>query len=200
MRITAMLVSFALLAAGSVAMLAAPAAHATAVWTFTETACFESTSITTPCPTAPTGSDFDSGPLPAAIGQFTVSNGAQSGTYPIRGGGPTSGDAFLLNWGRLIDLVPCSMPSVCQGTLSFAANGRPGSVDFENGLTDLNFHLSGEGGMIGSDTTIPGCGQFAECIITGSWALTSAPEPSSLTCLGTLLVVFFVIANARRRE
>lgn len=210
MRITAMVVSFALLAAGSVAMLAAPAADAGVSGTFYETACFEQTPLGPPCPTDSSGSFFDSGPLPAALGQFSSSD--SNGTYsfvenlsfpPVITGDPD----FLFTWGGGIfrappNHIPCFNPGFvdeCRWDITWSSSLAAGLsiiVDFK-GAENANINIGNVGGMIGSDAGMPGCGFFAECVISGFW-VSSVSEPSPLTgILPALLVVFFLMYRRR---
>lgn len=183
MRIAAMIWSFALLITGSVAMLAAPPAHGTVVWTFTETGCFAE--VTGP-PCSTVGGFYFTPPLPAAVGHFILTDINSSGTYSFSQPGSVStfvqtGDTdFLFIWGeRIAPSVPCvGFFGTCEGTIiwSSAPTGLSLNVNYK-GSENIMFNIGDIGGIIGSDSTIFGCGEFADCRVTGFW---SAPSPCLL--------------------
>jgi hypothetical protein len=207
MRIAAMMRSFALLITGSVATLAAPAAHATAVWTFYETGCFAE--VTGP-PCSTVGGNYFTPPLPAAVGHFILPDINSSGTYSFSQPGSVStfvqtGDTdFLFIWGEGIEapagltnsLLPCGgFFGTCEGTITWSS--APTRLDINvvyDGSANTMFNIGVNGGVIGSDSTIFGCGEFAECGVTGFW---SAPEPSSLVSLAPELLIVFLVMYAR---
>lgn len=212
MRIAAVVKSLALLVMGSVAMLAPPAAHAGVSGTFYETACYEENPAGPMCPTSRSGSFFFSGPLPAALAQFSSPD--NSGTYSFSQSDVaptpviTGNTDFQFAWGNGEFHAPASpdrcfnssFVDFCRWNITWAASAAGFSirVDFIGDL-NANIDIGDFGGMIGSDGTIQGCGEFAECFITGYW-LSSVPEPSSLAVLATsLLGVLLVMARRRAR-
>jgi PEP-CTERM motif len=206
MRIAAIVKSMAFLLTGSVAMLAAPVAHAGVSATFYETACYEQTPSGPMCPTSSPGSFFNSGPLPAALGHFSSPDNSGSYSFSQSAQFPTpvvNGDTnFSFNWGAN-DAPPSHLPcfnsafvEVCRWDIGWTTSSI--SIDFEGDINS-NINIGNLGGMIGSDGPMPGCGEFAECAITGYWTF-SVPEPSSLAGLATAGFGIFLVIAARARR
>jgi PEP-CTERM motif len=110
---------------------------------------------------------------------------------------------FVFNWGGRIAPISspfnpyktCAGGGICEIYISFTSS-LPDPSDLqtatlmigvgytEHGLSD-GIYVGSTGGRIGSDSFMPGCGDFLVCDITGEWKLTSStiPEPASLTLL-----------------
>ncbi|MFZ3237474.1 MAG: PEP-CTERM sorting domain-containing protein [Stellaceae bacterium] len=216
MRRATIIECLALLIAGGVTLFSTSSARAGVVWTFYETTCAESPTGP-PCPTSPNCNSFYCAPpLPFAAAQLDLFDIDSSDTFsytqfedqpPVE----TGDTDFSFMWGGTIE-APTAPDSVCffspgfvsgcQWNIRWASTATTLSisVDYKGGLND-NIDIGERGGMIGSDGTMPGCGMFAECTITGYWTLSSAPlpEPSSLASLAAGALMAISLCVARRK-
>jgi hypothetical protein len=83
--------------------------------------------------------------------------------------------------------------------LTSTRSGVSGNFFYEGpAFIDLEFNGQTFEGFWGSDNRLPGCGTFAQCIISG--VLVSAPEPSTAPLLAAALLVLLLwhIRHGRR--
>jgi hypothetical protein len=173
--------------------------NADVIWTFTETAC------------RPLNGDGCAGiSLPLEVATLQLPSVNSSGHYMFHDFPPPeieTGDTdFLFRWTSINYSAPVSVfnacrPGPCDWDLSFASSpdDLTISVDFQAVVPkSSNIFLQTNGGFIGSDSIMPGCGMFSECIIAGIWTLAAVPEPPgiwSVLCAAALLAA----ARVRRR-
>jgi PEP-CTERM motif len=166
-------------------------------WTFIETGC---TSSNGGCQNLQ---------LPAAEGHLSLPDINSSGTYHffrIQNTVTETGDTdFSFQWPPSFEAPPpgqmCAGPaSICQWDVDFASSnsGLGVAIHFSEDILSNNIDIGATGGMIGSDALMPGCGTFAQCSVTGFWALTAVPEPSSFTVLGMVIAAFALRLRQRR--
>jgi hypothetical protein len=189
----------------------APSAKA---WYFYETSCKEEAPGGPPC----SGGFYFTPPLPFLAAEFVA--GDASGTYSFFQSQLTptplvmGDDDFSFIW---LPNPDNSAPPPITGcffnpnfidncmwdvTWSQSPTALSISVDY-HGALNTNIDIGNTGGMIGSDGFLTGCGEFAECYITGVWTLSEQlplAEPSSFAILsgGLTIVVLFAVRRLRR--
>lgn len=182
-------------------MTCSAVARAGVIWTLYETSCTPESGA--PCVTPP---------FPFAVGRLALPTIDSSGSYSYVDGVQSGDTDFAFSFAARTVPPPtggCASPLAdCSWMVNFSssASGLSFSVEYHFGLLsdliDIRSGANGWRGMIGSDSTMLGCGQFSTCLVSGLLSLT-VPEPSPLLILLAALCGYlglaFTITRARRR-